>query len=77
MPVTALLLKSKLLPNTDQDAQLAKLVTRDMKPSAINFTAALIRDAVLGTAAYAHPSSFRLSLEALTHVTQLRKGTEL
>ncbi|KAF9513935.1 hypothetical protein BS47DRAFT_1362032 [Hydnum rufescens UP504] len=64
-PVTALLLKSNLVPIMEQDAQLAKLIMRDLKPSAINFTADLIRDCLLGPAPYASRQHFRHSLDAL------------
>jgi CCR4-NOT transcription complex subunit 1 len=77
VPVTALLLKSNLVPIAEQDAQLAKLIMRDLKPSAINFTASLIRDCLLGSAPYASRQHFRHSLEALGQAVQLRKGTDM
>lgn len=77
VPVTALLLRSNLIPFQEQDAQLAKLILRDMKPSTINFTANLIRDSLLGNAPYASRDRFRLSLEALSRCVQERKSTEV
>jgi len=70
LPMTALLLKSNL---AEQDVQLAELIMRDLKPSAIDFTASLIRDCLLGSAPYASGQHFRHSLEALGEAVQLRK----
>ncbi|KAF9508188.1 hypothetical protein BS47DRAFT_1397968 [Hydnum rufescens UP504] len=76
VPVTALLLKSNLVPIMEQDAQLAKLIMRDLKSSTINFTAGLIWDYLLGPAPYVSHQHFRHSLDALGHTVQLRKGID-
>jgi CCR4-NOT transcription complex subunit 1 len=77
VPVTSLLLRNAIIPFPEQDAQLAKLIVRDMKPSVINFTVNLIRDCLLGTTPYATRDQFRHSLDALSQAVQNRKGTEV
>lgn len=77
VPVTALLLRGGLIPIQEQDSQLAKLILRDMKPSAINFTANLIHDCLFGENAYAARDDFRHSLHALAQAIQSQKATDV
>lgn len=76
VPVTAILLRSNIVPVAQQDAQLAKLISRDARPSAINFTSNLIRDCLFDPSPYASRHHFRLSLDALAQVVEAGKGTE-
>lgn len=64
------------MPFPEQDAQLAKLVLRDTKGSAINFTALLIHDCLFGSSPYGTREQFRYSLEALAQVVRNNKGTD-
>lgn len=68
VPVTSLLLRTGLIPTELQDQQLAKLILRDGKPSAINFKANLIRECVFAPNPTATREHFRRSIEALTQV---------
>lgn len=70
-------MRTGIVPIADQDQQLAKLILRDGKASAINFTSNLIRDCVLVPNPSATREHFIQSLKALTQVVQAGKGTEM
>ncbi|KZT44176.1 Not1-domain-containing protein [Sistotremastrum suecicum HHB10207 ss-3] len=76
VPVTVTLLRSGLIPVAQQDAQLARLMWREARPSLIDFTANLIRECLAGDTPVATQAQFQDSLSTLLRAAELGKLTE-
>jgi len=72
--VTVLLLESGFISVSEYDAQLAKFVMREFRPSVVNFAAQLCRECLLTERAIASREHFSHSLRALAQAIQSGKG---
>lgn len=75
VPVTVGLIRAGLITLAEQDAQLAKLISRDFKPSAIDFAAKLALEC-LRAPACATRSQLGNTIEGLQRAVQRNKATE-
>lgn len=76
LPVTILLLRSRLITLTMLDVSIARAIDSG-KPNSIDFLSSLIRETVLGPDPIAMRSDFASSLEKLTHLTHSNPNTQL
>jgi CCR4-NOT transcription complex subunit 1 len=75
--VTVLLLESGFISVSEYDAQLAKFIMREFRPSVVNFAAQLARECLLNERPIASREHFSHSLRALAQAVQSGKGGEM
>lgn len=76
VPVTVALVRAGLISMVEQDVQLAHFVLRDLRPATINFTAAFVRECLLGEQPCATRAQLANSLEALARSAQAGKAPD-
>ena len=77
VPVTVLLLESGFISVSEYDAQLAKFVMREFRPSVVNFAAQLARECLLTERPIASREHFSHSLRALAQAVQSGKSGDV
>lgn len=77
VPVTTLLLESGFISVSEYDAQLAKFIMREFRPTVVNFAAQLARECLLTERPIASREHFSHSLRALSQAIQSGKGGDL
>lgn len=77
VPVTTLLLESGFISVSEYDAQLAKFIMREFRPTVVNFAAQLARECLLTERPIASREHFSHSLRALAQAVQSGKGGDL
>lgn len=76
VPVTIALVQARLINAAELDVQLAKFVTREFRPSVIDFAARFVAECLMETPPVATREQLAHSLEALTQATRTGKGSE-
>lgn len=76
VPVTTALVQARLVNIVELDAQLAKFISRDFRPSAVDFAARFIADCMLEVPPVASREQLAHIIEALTQAQRSGKGTE-
>ncbi|KAK4700026.1 CCR4-NOT transcription complex subunit 1, partial [Phenoliferia sp. Uapishka_3] len=76
VPVTIALVQARLINAAELDVQLAKFITRDYRPSVIDFAARFVAECLMEVPPVATREQLSHSLEALSQATRTGKGTE-
>lgn len=76
VPVTTALVQARLINVVELDVQLAKFITREYRPSVIDFAARFVAECLLEATPAASREQLTNTLEALTQAARLNKGTE-
>lgn len=76
MPVTTALINARLINAAELDVQLAKFVTREYRPTVVDFTARFVAECLMEVPMIATREQLTNSLEALAQASRLGKGTE-
>lgn len=76
VPVTIALVQARLINAAELDVQLAKFVTRDYRPSVIDFAARFVAECLMEVPPVATREQLAHSLEALAQAARTGKGTE-
>lgn len=77
VPVTTALVQARLINAAELDVQLAKFVTREYRPSVVDFAARLVAECLMEVPPVASREQLANSLGALGEATRLGKGTEM
>ncbi|KAI5474877.1 CCR4-NOT transcription complex subunit 1 [Pseudohyphozyma bogoriensis] len=76
VPVTTALIQARLISAPELDVQLAKFITREYRPSVVDFAARLVAECLMETPPVATKDQLIHSLEALTQAARSGKATE-
>lgn len=76
VPVTTALVQARLVNVVELDAQLAKFITRDYRPSTIDFAARFVADCLLEVPPVASREQLAHTIEALAQAARSGKGSE-
>ena len=76
VPVTTALINARLINAAELDVQLAKFVTREYRPTVVDFAARFVAECLMETPPIATREQLGNSLEALAQASRLGKGTE-
>ncbi|KAK4047270.1 CCR4-NOT core subunit cdc39 [Microbotryomycetes sp. JL221] len=76
VPVTIALVQARLINVGELEAQLAKFVLRDYKPSVIDFVSGFVTDCLTSSAPIVSPDQLANCIDALAQANRAGKGTE-
>lgn len=76
VPVTTALIQARLINAAELDVQLAKFVSREYRPTVVDFAARFVAECLMEVPQVASREQLVNSLEALAQATRLGKGTE-
>lgn len=76
VPVTTALIQARFINPAELDVQLAKFVTREYRPSVVDFAARLVGECLMEDPQVATKGQLVNTLEALAQASRLGKGTE-
>lgn len=76
VPVTTALIQARLINAAELDAQLAMFVTREYRPTVVDFAARFVAECLMEVPPVATREQLGNTLEALAQANRLNKGTE-
>jgi CCR4-NOT transcription complex subunit 1 len=76
VPVTTALVQAQLINAAELDVQLAKFVTREYRPTVVDFAARFVAECVMESPPIATREQLSNTLDALAQASRLGKGTE-
>lgn len=76
VPVTTALIQARLINAAELDVQLAKFISREYRPTVVDFAARFVAECLMEVPPVATREQLVNSLEALAQATRLGKGTE-
>lgn len=77
VPVTTALVQARLINAAELDVQLAKFVTREFRPTVVDFAARFVAECVMESPPVATREQLVNTLEALAQAGRAGKGTEM
>lgn len=76
VPVTTALVQAQLINAAELDAQLAKFITREYRPTVVDFAARFVAECVMESPPIATREQLSNTLDALAQAGRVGKGTE-
>lgn len=76
VPVTTALVQARLINAAELDVQLAKFITREYRPSVVDFAARFVGECLLEVPPVASRDQLVNTLESLAQAARVGKGTD-